>query len=134
MQRLTHRRILSLLLGFPIACSSGSDDGDASSQGRGNGTGNDNDFISADDGANAAPGLGGPETTLRAARFSFPGAGSSAAALPLVAGLGPETAGECNPEPAAGSSATIDDVQTFCFFDESDSGVPVFGIPYGWNP
>jgi hypothetical protein len=124
MQRLTHRRILSLLLGFPIACGSNADPGDDSASGR---NGNDG-FISNGDGTNDALDPGGGTTTLKAAPFTFPGAGTSRGAERLVAGLGPETAGECNPEAVAGSSAAIDDVQTFCFFDESESGVPSAAI------
>src|SRR5689334_532230 len=106
MYRLTHRRILSLLLGFPIACGSSSSDG-TNGAGRADGNG----FVT-DDGQLPPSG----ETTLKAARFSFPGAGTSQAALPLTAGLGPETSDECNPEAVAGSSATIEDVQTICFY------------------
>jgi len=126
MQRLTHRRILSLLLGFPLACGSSADEGSDGPSGRGNA--NDNGFISNDDALEPTPGIGGSNTTLKAAPFTFPGSGSSQAALPLVAGLGPETAGECNPEPVAGSSATIDDVQTVCFFAEGEEATPSAAI------
>ncbi|HWO12847.1 MAG TPA: hypothetical protein VNN80_25285, partial [Polyangiaceae bacterium] len=126
MQRLTHRRILSLLLGFPLACGSNADDG--SDRSSGSGSGNDNGFISDDDALNPTPGISGSGTTLKATPFSFAGSGLSQAALPLVAGLGPETAGECNPEPVAGASATTDSVQTVCFFGESEPDVPAAAI------
>jgi hypothetical protein len=67
MYRLTHRRILSLLLGFPIACGSSSNDGT-----NGPGPSDGNGFVSDDDGL-----LPGQETTLKAASFAFAGAGTS---------------------------------------------------------
>jgi hypothetical protein len=120
MYRLTHRRILSLLLGFPIACGSSSSDGTNGSDPR-----DGNGFVSDDDGL--LPGSG-QQTTLKAASFAFPGAGTSQAALPLTAGLGPETSDECNPEPVAGSSATIEDVQTVCFYGADEGDVPAAAI------
>jgi hypothetical protein len=118
MYRLTHRRILSLLLGFPIACGSSSSDGTS-----GSGPGDGNGFVSDDDGL-----LPGQNTTLKAASFAFPGAGTSQAALPLTAGLGPETSDECNPEAVAGSSATIEDVQTICFYGDDEPDAPAAAI------
>jgi hypothetical protein len=126
MQRLNQRRILSLLLGFPLACSSNTDDGSDTTSGRDGNDGNGG-FISRDDGVIATPGLGGG-TTLKAAPFTFAGAGTSRAAERLVAGLGPETSGECNPEPVAGSSATVDDVQTVCFFGADAPNEPAAAI------
>jgi hypothetical protein len=126
MQRLTHRRILSLLLGFPLACGSNADEGSDGSPGRG--AGSDNGFISNEDAVNPSTGINGSGTTLKATPFSFPGSGSSQAALPLVAGLGPETAGECNPEPIASTAVTLEDVQTFCLFGESEPDVPAAAI------
>jgi hypothetical protein len=124
MQRFTHRRILSLLLGFPIACASNAEPGsDATS-----GSNGPNGFV-GDDGAGAStlPNIGGG-TTLKAAPFTFPGAGTSQAARPLTAGLGPETSSECNPEPVVGASATIADVQTVCFYGDGEPDVPAAAI------
>jgi hypothetical protein len=45
-----------------------------------------------------------------------------------VAGLGPETSGECNPEPVAGATADVADVQTVCFYGEAEPEVPAAAI------
>jgi hypothetical protein len=123
MKRLTHRRILSLLAGLPIACASNSDDSSDRTPGRDD----QNGFITNDTNDDVlAP--GGSQTTLKAAPFAFPGGGTSQAAQPLSAGLGPETSGECNPQPVAGATATIDDVQTVCFYGADEPDVPAAAI------
>jgi hypothetical protein len=123
MQRHNHGYILSLILALPIACASNADKANPSP-----GDGTSNDFINDGDPGSAAGPSGNTPTTLKAAPFVFPGAGTSQAALPLAAGLGPETSAECNPEPVAGASATIADVQTVCFYGADSADVPAAAI------
>jgi len=111
MRALIPQRLWSLVLGLPLACGAGTDSlfdeetGDVRAV---------DGFV--EDVAAPTP------TTLKAGTVAnlFPGAGTSGAARSLSLGLGPETSGECNPEPAASVPAT-DGVQTVCFFGQEES-------------
>jgi hypothetical protein len=123
MQRLTQLRILTLILGFPVACGSSASPEFTATRGSGANDG----LIGDDDAPSASPGLGA-QTTLNAAPFTFPGAGTSQAAQPITAGSSPETSDECNPAAVANAFASSADVQTVCFYDESEPNVPAATI------
>jgi hypothetical protein len=99
---------LLLGLGLPLACGGGAasglfaDDTSAAS-----------DFLREDDAR--------PSSTQKAAAvaLTFPGGGSSGAAQPLNAGLGPETSTACDPE-ASATTGTAAQVHHVCFFAEDD--------------
>lgn len=69
-------------------------------------------------------------TTLEAgsAGIPFPGAGTSGAAKPLSAGLGPETSGSCDPEAPEIAASAAAPVQHVCFYTEDDSDAPAATI------
>jgi hypothetical protein len=80
---------------------------------------------SANDSNNADFGVESPgRATLKAAPFTFPGGGTSAAAQPLSAALAPESSAQCNPEPTSSLPTTTSDVQTVCFFGADEPNVP----------
>jgi hypothetical protein len=114
MRKVIVRRLSSVVLVLPVACGSASRDFDPS-------TANPPAASSSDTRSNT------PGTRVAAlSSFAFPGAGSSGAAAPLSAGLGPETSTACNPSPAAGASSTTG-VRTVCFFGD-DKSVPAATI------
>lgn len=103
----------SLALGLPLGCG-GAGDGDGESTGS-------PDFGSELDDS--------PETgTLASSVTSFPGAGTSGAAQPLVAALAPESSTDCNPQPTPTASPSEARVQTVCFYDPGTPDVPAATI------
>jgi hypothetical protein len=57
-----------------------------------------------------------------AAGITFPGAGTSRAAEPLSAGLGPETSSSCDPGSTGLAASAAAPVQHVCFYTEDDPG------------
>jgi hypothetical protein len=114
MKSFTHHGLWSIVLGLPLACG-GSDDAGA--------------LGSDTNGASRGLSEGAESTTSQAlsAPFTFPGAGSSSAALPLSEGLEPATSQQCNPQPVAAVPTSTAAVQTVCFFGD-DSDVPAATI------
>jgi hypothetical protein len=66
--------------------------------------------------------------TLAAPVSNFPGAGTSGAALPLSAALGPESSAACDPQPTPTGSPSDARVQTVCFYDPGTPDVPAATI------
>jgi len=62
-------------------------------------------------------------TTLKAgsAGITFPGAGTSGAAQPLSAGLGPESSSSCDPAASQVATSVAAPVQHVCFYTEDDA-------------
>jgi hypothetical protein len=98
-------RFWSLAVGLPLACGTATDDlQDAEPPSR-----------LVDDALESDVGRPPP--------FAFPGSGTSGAALPIEPGLGPETRGDCHPQPSATSPEPVA-AQTVCFYTEDDPNVP----------
>lgn len=119
MKSFTSHRLWSLLLGVPLAACGGgtpADLFDAASR-------------EPDLGGNAGGVVGANAESAGTAKaspipLSFPGAGTSGAAKPLVASLPPESRDACDPERASAESATDADVQVVCFYGPEEPQVP----------
>ena len=98
-------RFWSLAVGLPLACGSAADDLHEAEPSSG--------FV--DDALDGDVG--------RPPAFAFPGSGTSGAALPIEAGLGPETTADCHPQPSATLPEPVA-VQTVCFYTEDEPDVP----------
>jgi hypothetical protein len=113
MKSLIRSGLWSLVWGLPLACG-GTGDGasDATSS---------DDFGSELDDSPRTGTLASPVT-------SFPGAGTSGAALPLSAALAPESSADCDPQPTPSASPSEAQVQTVCFYDPGTPDVPAATI------
>jgi hypothetical protein len=113
MKSLIRSGLWSLVWGLPLACGSTAD-------GASDATSSDDFGSELDD----SPRTG----TLAAPVTSFPGAGTSGAALPLSAALAPESSADCDPQPTPSASPSEAQVQTVCFYDPGTPDVPAATI------